>query len=315
MQVKLCLIGAGHMGRIHAQKLARMKDVQLTCIVDSDPLQAEETGRTHGVMFSDRFDSIIGSGLHGAVVASPTETHFPIARELLENNIHVFVEKPLAANPDQARELVALARRKGLLLQVGHLERFSPPFRRALPLIDNPLSIATRRISGFTGRSTDIDVIFDLMIHDIDLVMSLKQAEVTRITARGTPVLTARIDVAHGCIEFADGSVATLTASRISGTKERSVEIVQKGRFISLDLSAGKMLCIDGRGPGKRAIRSYAAVHPDPVHDELRAFIKAIREGRGPLVSGEDGLQALIIAHIIKEQIEQRLAETECRNC
>ena len=185
---------------------------------------------------------------------------------------------------------MALARTKALILQVGHLERFSPSFRRALPFIINPISIETRRISGFTGRSTDIDVIYDLMIHDIDLVMSLMRADVTRIVARGAKVLTDRIDVANACIEFADGSTATLTASRVSGARERSLELVQKDRYIALNLAAGTMVCIDRSGRGKQTIRAYTAARPDPVNDELRAFVKAIKGKGETLVCGEDGL-------------------------
>jgi predicted dehydrogenase len=313
MPIKLCLIGAGHMGRIHAQKLAQMKGVQLTRIIDPDRTQAQETGRKHGVPSADHFDAVLGNGLHGAVIASPTDTHFPIARKLLEHNVHVFLEKPIAANPDEARELVALARKRTLILQVGHLERFSPPFRRALSLIDSPLSIQTRRVSGFTGRSTDIDVIYDLMIHDIDLVMSLKKTAVTRIVAQGAKVLTDRIDVANARIEFADGSTATLTASRISSTRERSLELVQKDRYISLNLAAGTMSCVDRSTLGKCRVRAYTAAHPDPVNDELRAFVRAIKGKEEALVRGEDGLQALIIADTIKEQIEERLARERVR--
>jgi predicted dehydrogenase len=307
MPIKICLIGAGHMGRIHAQKLVRMKDVRLTRIVDADPTRAAEEGLKHGVPSADDFNDVLSNGLQAAVVASPTETHFPVARRLLEEGVHVFVEKPIATNPDEAQKLINLASKKGLILQVGHLERFSPAFRRALPLIDRPYSIEARRTSGFTGRSTDIDVIYDLMIHDIDLVMSLTQSKVERIVAYGTRVLTDRIDVAKARIEFADGAVATLTASRVSGTKERSVEIVQKNRYFALNLAEGSMYLAERDITGKRRVRAYATAHPDPVNDELRSFINVIK-GRGTtLVSGQDGLRALTMAETIKKLIEEHI--------
>ncbi len=308
MPIDICLIGAGHMGRIHAQKLAQMKGVRLTCILDADPAKAADAGRTHGIPSTHDFDRVFGNGLQAAVVASPTDTHFPIADRLLRSGVHVFVEKPIAANPDEARKLIALARNNGLVLQVGHLERFSPPFRRALRLIQKPYSIETRRTAGFTGRSTDIDVIYDLMIHDIDLVMSIATGEVKRIVAHGTRVLTDRIDVAQARIHFADGSVASLTASRVSGTRERSVEIVQEGRYFALDLAAGSLFLAERDRSGKPRVRAYTAPHPDPVNDELRAFVRSVREGGEALVSGEDGLRALAMADAIKNTIEEHSA-------
>jgi predicted dehydrogenase len=310
VQMKICLIGAGHMGRIHAQKLAQMRDIRFTCVVDADEKQAKETAEKYGIPASTTLSRALKGGLDGAVVASPTETHFPIALELLKNGVHVFLEKPIAATPGEAKELVALAAKRNLVLQVGHLERFNPPFRRALPLICNPLSIEAKRTSAFTGRSTDIDVVYDLMIHDIDLVLSLNRSELRQITARGAKVMTKKIDVATARIEFADGCIATLTASRVSGTRERSLEIVQKDGYISLNFAGSNMLSVlqNGRG-GKRRSHRYTASNPDPVNDELRAFVRAMKgKGRETLVTGEDGLRALILADAITELIERRIA-------
>lgn len=306
--MRICLIGAGHMGRIHAQKLAQMRDIRFVGVVDSDMKQAQETARKHGVPGYERLAPILEDGLDGAIVASPTETHFPLAQALLENGSHVFLEKPIAATPAQAEQLVALARKKNLVLQVGHLERFNPPFRRSFSLIDSPLWIEAKRTSGFTGRSTDIDVIYDLMIHDIDLVLSINNSGVTSITATGTRVLTRKIDVATARIDFADGCAAILTASRVSNIRERSLEIVQKNRYISLNLATAKMLVIDG-ARGRRQTRVYTASKADPVKDELRAFVRAIKGKGDVLVTGEDGLRALVVADAIKEQIEQRIAD------
>lgn len=313
MPVKVCLIGAGHMGRIHVQKLAQMKDVTLTCIVDVNREQTEEMCRKHGVRWAGGHGEALNSGTAGAVIASPTESHYPIARDLLQNGIHVFVEKPLAATTEQARQLVGLASKKGLILQVGHLERFSPPFRKALQFIDTPLLIQAHRVSGFSGRSTDIDVIHDLMIHDIDLVLSITKSHVRSVWARGTRVLTENIDVANARLEFDNGCTAMLTASRVSGAKERTFSVFEKDRFLLLNLTDGRMLSVRKGTDGKFKTYTYTAAHPDPVRDELREFVRAIRGGRGPLVAGEDGLNALVLASKIKALIEDHIAEKKTR--
>ena len=241
MPLRLCLVGAGHMGRIHAQKLAGMKDVTLACVIDTDPGQATETARQHGAVEAGHYSAGPRGRRPGRSDRLADGDPLRRCAALLENGVHVFIEKPIAAHPAEARELIALARRKGLVLQVGHLERFSPPFRKAQTAIRDPLLIEARRISPFTGRSTDIDVVHDLMIHDIDLVLSLVKSDITRIDARGTPVLTEKIDVATARIEFAGGCIATLTASRVSRTRERVFTVVEEGGYFSLDLAAGQM--------------------------------------------------------------------------
>ncbi len=310
MPLKLCLVGAGHMGRIHARKLAGMKDVTLTCVVDVNRAQAEETAASCGVKGSDRFEEALADGARGVVIASTTETHFPIATEFLKRGIHVFVEKPIAADPTEAKALIALAKKNGLLLQVGHIERFSPAFRRAYRCAGTPVSMEAHRISVFTGRSVDIDVIHDLMIHDIDLVLSLNKTGIRRIWAQGRPIVTKKIDVANARIEFVDGCVATLTASRVSGTRERWFRIVEKDRYVSLNLAAGHMLSVESDARGKKRTTSYRASRSDPVNDELRAFIRAIREHTKAVVDGEDGLRALVVADSISAEIERQFSES-----
>ena len=306
MPVRLCLVGAGHMGLIHARKLAGMKDVALTCIVDANRAQAEETAGACGAPWSDCHEKALMDGVEGVVIASTTETHFAIARDFLQRGVHVFVEKPIAATPLQATELIALAKKNRLVLQVGHLERFSPPFRRARRMVGLPFSIEARRISVFTGRSVDIDVIHDLMIHDIDLVLSLKTSPITAIFAQGAPVFTTKIDVANARIEFADGCVATLTASRASGVRERVFKIVEKDKFFSLNLAAGHMLSIEKTPEGRSRRATFKAAHPDPVGDELKAFVEAIKGKGEDVVDGEAGLQALLVANRISAAIEDR---------
>jgi len=309
MPLKLCLVGAGHMGRIHAIKLARMKDVTLTCVVDTNRAIAEETAGSLGVKGSDRLEDALADGVQGAVIASTTGTHFAVAREFLKRGLPVFVEKPIATDPAEAEALIGLALEKGVLLQVGHIERFSPVFRRVSRSIGAPLSMEARRTGAFTGRSIDIDVVHDLMIHDIDLVLSLNKTAVARISAQGTPVLTKKIDVARARIEFADGCVASLCASRVSKTKERSFAVVEKGRYVFLDLGVGSFFSVESDKLGRKKVSHYQAPRPDPLKDELRAFIRAVRESGRAVVDGEDGLRALVTADAISAEIERRLSE------
>lgn len=313
MPVKLCLIGVGHMGRIHAQKLAQMKDVTLTCIIDANAVQADEISRKHGVRGACHYREALNDGTEAAVIASTTETHYAIARELLDKGIHVFLEKPLAATPQHARELIDLAKKNRVVLQVGHLERFNPPFRRVLKAVDTPFFLEAHRISNFTGRSIDIDVIHDLMIHDIDLALAAAKSEVRKVWAQGMSVLTRKIDVANARIEFANGCTAVLTASRVSSVRERVFTICDKGKYFSLNLGSGKILSASRNSSGKLERYRYTAAHPDAVKDELREFVGAIREKREPLVVGEDGLKALILANQIKSYIEQSSAKKETR--
>ncbi len=310
MPLKACLIGAGHMGRIHGQKLAAMKDVELVSVVDCDARQADETARTCGAAASCDVREPLAQGLQAAIIASPTDTHYDVAKELIAHGVHVFIEKPIAAERREAEELIALATAHNVVLQVGHLERFSPPFRKASGLIEKPFLIEAYRTSAFTGRSTDIDVIFDLMIHDIDLALWLAKDPVTRITAQGSPVFTTKIDVARARIEFESGCVASLTASRVSQTKERSFSVATEQGYFSLNLGLGHMSCALRNGNGKTWRQTYRALRPDPVRDELRAFVTAIKTGRAPVVTGEDGLRAILLAGSIKNQIEQNLEGT-----
>lgn len=304
MPLRLCLVGAGHMGRIHTQKLARMKDVDLAWIIDAKVDQAAEVARACGAAWSNHHGQALSDGVEAVVIASVTETHFPIARDFLEKGVHVFVEKPITATPQEATELIELARKRSCVLQVGHLERFSPPFRKARRAVKAPYLIEAHRIGVFTGRSTDIDVVHDLMIHDIDLVLSLNGSAIRSISARGTPVHTSRTDIASARIEFSDGCVATLTASRASGTKERVFKIIEKDRFFSCDLAAGQLLAFEETPSGKRKASAFKAARPDPVRDELRAFIRTVRGSTEDAVSGEEGLRALLVADSITAEIE-----------
>jgi predicted dehydrogenase len=309
MPLKIGVIGIGHMGRIHALKLSGMEDVILQGVADTADECLEGFDRQHKTnCFKDHTELF---GADAVVIATPTQTHYKIAKDFMDHGIHVFVEKPITQTPDQARELIELAENRGLVFQVGHLERFSPPFVNAGPLITNPMFIEAQRLSPFTGRSTDIDVVFDLMIHDIDLTLSLIRHDVSGIRAQGTPVVTDRIDAASARIEFACGCVATLTASRVSVERERIFRIFQKDRYLSIDLMRGKMLAAVKNGEGSLNVKEFEADRMDPVGDELTEFVQSIKEDRKPRVEGEHGLRALLLANDIKAEIERNLAQAD----
>ena len=312
MPLKLCVIGVGHMGRIHADKLQQMEDVALCGLVDADVACLEEASRKHGApRFKDHREVLAVA--EAAVIATPTETHYAIAKDCLKRGVHVFMEKPITSTVREAEELIELARKRQVVLQVGHLERFSPVFARALAYVKEPMFVEAQRISPFSGRSTDIDVILDLMIHDIDLALSVAKGEVQDVRAQGTPVVTDKTDVANARIEFSGGCVASLTASRVSKKKERTFKIFQKDSYYNLDLLRGKMTAAIKDKDGAVQVEEYQAEEIDPVRDELREFIYAIREKRKPRVEGEHGLQALRLANLVKESIEQNLGKRRAR--
>lgn len=306
MPLKIGVVGVGHMGKIHALKLLGMEDVVVVGVADTADQSLEGLTREHKTRCVTDHRELFDA--QAVVIATPTETHYDIAGEFMERGIHVFMEKPITATPEQARELISKADKHGLVFQIGHLERFSPPFVSAGPLITDPMFIEAQRLSPFTGRSTDIDVIFDLMIHDIDLTLSIVNSDVREIRAQGTPVVTSKIDAASARIEFESGCVANLTASRVSVERERVYRIFQKDRYLSIDLMKGKMLAAVKNGQEGLAIKEFEAERMDPVGEELSEFVRSVRESTKPRVEGEHGLRALLVANDIKAEIERHLS-------
>jgi predicted dehydrogenase len=302
MPLKIALVGAGHMGRIHLQKLVALEDVELAGVVDSDKKLAAELSGKYGVSYFADYREI-PVGLDGVIIASPTETHFEIARTFLEKDTNVFIEKPITSTVEQADELVRLAKDRNLVLQVGHLERFNPAYRSILSHIKNPLFIEARRTSNFTGRSTDIDVVLDLMIHDIDLVLSLAGKEAKDIRSQGVALVADKLDMVSATVKFSDGCTASLFASRISTKKERSLSIFEEDRHIFVDLLSGQSTCNIKNPDGVIETLEYASEKMDAVTDELSEFMCSIKGEKKPCVGGEDGLRALRLASQIKEHI------------
>ena len=299
MPVSVALIGLGHMGRIHLGKLCSFEGVKVNAVVDVDGALAAEYADKYAVPSFSRYSDAL-PGVTCAVIATPTESHHAIAKACLERGVHVFLEKPITVLPEEAKELIDMAAAKGLVLQAGHLERLNPAFRQALPLIKRPRLIEARRISPFTGRSTDVDVVLDLMIHDIDLVLSLVREEVTDVCAQGVPFFTDQSDIASARIEFSGGCVANITASRVSTFRERSLTIYEEDRYFSLDLMQGKLASIMRNEGGQADTTEYTSAQMDPVKDELLEFVGAVEGGPTPSVTGTDGLKALELASRIR---------------
>jgi predicted dehydrogenase len=305
MSLSIAVVGAGHMGRIHLEKLAAMEDVKVSGVVDIDREQASALSAKYGVPCFNDYRGVIESS-DGVVIATPTEAHFEIGKAFLERGVHIFMEKPVASDAKEARDLIGLAAGRNLIFQVGHLERFNPAFAKAAALIRKPLYIETRRVSPFTGRSTDVTVTFDVMIHDIDLVLSLAGGQVREVKAQGVPFVSDKLDMVSARIEFDNGCVANLMASRVATGRERSIVVFEKERYFSADLMEGRLTIVSTDGKGGMETVDHEALKGDSVRLELVQFVAAIKGETKPSVTGEDGLNALLLADLIDQHIAAR---------
>lgn len=309
--LRTAVIGAGYLGRFHAQKYAHHPDCTLVGVVDADPDRAQAVAEELGCeAFTDP------AALHGRIdaasLASPTRLHHDLALPLLNAGIHLLVEKPLTTTLVEADALIAAAAAQNLVLQVGHLERFNPAMMAAASQIDTPLFIESHRIAPFNPRGADVSVVLDLMIHDIDLILELVSAPLEQLDASGAAVISSDIDIANARLRFADGCVANVTASRVSPKAERRMRIFQPNAYIALDLQSGTLDIqrrrADAVGPPTMEQISREQQSPgrsDALADEIAAFVQAVRTGTRPVVSGEDGRRALAAAIDIGRQLDR----------
>jgi predicted dehydrogenase len=312
-KIKAAVIGVGYLGRFHAQKYAQLPECELIAVVDG----REEVSRAVAAEVGTRavFDHRELLGKVDAVsVVTPTPAHFEIARQFLVAGAHVLVEKPITETPSQARELIAIAAREQRVLQVGHLERFNAAVLAAEPHLHAPRFIECHRLAPYKERGTDVNVVLDLMIHDIDLVQSLAGSDIVSIDAIGSPVFSGEIDIANARIRFANGCVANTTASRVSLKTERKLRIFEDAAYISLDLQQKILTLIrkkqGGPQPGELpvSIEEASLEQGDALKAEISSFLDCIRNNRRPIVSGEDGLRALETAIRITEQVHADMA-------
>ncbi|HPW35213.1 MAG: Gfo/Idh/MocA family oxidoreductase [Syntrophorhabdus sp.] len=304
MPIKMALVGCGHMGKIHLQKLSSFDEIQIVGIVDVDTKRANDLAQPINVPAFNNYKKLLGN-VDGVIIATPTETHYQIAKDFLKSRTHILLEKPITSRQDQAQELIDLAQARQLILQVGFLERFNPAFSKILPIIKKPLLIESRRSSEFTGRSTDIDVVLDLMIHDIDLILSIVREDVCDIRAQGVSFITDKLDMASARIEFSNGCIADLNASRISSKKERTLTVFEGNQIFFIDL-LNRRVVYSAKEQNKDIDTEEYTVDPiDAVKYEISLFIQSILTGTAPIVRGEDGLRALTLA----DQVKQHIAE------
>ncbi len=306
-KLRAAVVGVGYLGQFHADKLATLQDVELVAVVDADVARAKLVAAKHGCEARTDWRSLVGA-VDLACVAVPTEAHHQVARALLEAGIHVLVEKPITRTLEEADALLAAARAKGVLLAVGHLERFNPAFRALAATLERPLFIDCERLSGFKQRGIDVDVVLDLMIHDIDLVLSMAKSEIGQVSACGFQVMTDSIDIANVRIEFASGCVANLSASRVSQSPVRKMRVFQADQYASADLQAGKLRIVRrDSGGGAIAEDESGFEDRDALRAEVENFVAAVRGGRPPLVAGEDGRKALALALEVSRLVRARL--------
>jgi predicted dehydrogenase len=317
---RIGVIGAGSLGYHHVRILRNVEDAKLTGFYDERPERAAAVAQELGVHAASSLDELLDT-VDAVTVVVPTPAHHAVAKRALARGVHVLIEKPIASTLEEADDLLATARASGAIVQTGHVERFNRAIRAALPYIDAPRFVESNRLAPFNPRGSDVAVVLDLMIHDIDLVRTLVGGRVTGLAAAGVPVLTPSVDIANARLTFDTGAVANITASRVSRDRFRKLRIFQRSGYLSLDLAQGNGefyrlrgdLDVSALAAAPRQLEEYMERVPleapdgEPLRLEFESFIAAVR-GRAPvLVSGDDGREALALALHIMREIERSL--------
>jgi len=307
-RVRAAVVGVGYLGAFHAEKYASLPDVDLVGVVDADGARAAAVGARLGAPAFDHIAALFGR-VDCASIAVSTPAHFAVATTLLEQGIDVLVEKPITATLDEGRALVALAAARGRILQVGHLERFNPAIRSLAGVLTQPRFIECHRLAPFSERGTEVDVILDLMIHDLDVILSVIAAPLERVEAVGVPVLSETVDIANARLRFAGGTIANVTASRVAMKRERKIRFFQADAYVSVDYGdrsirvARRLPAVDG---GLASIDAYEQTFSDadPLFDEIEAFVGSVRTRAMPLVDGTTAVRAMEVAERIRAALE-----------
>lgn len=323
-KIKIGVLGTGHLGKLHTKMFSQIDTCELIGVYDINMEEAKLTAQEFGTKNFEDLNDLLNS-VNAVSIAASTNSHYKLTKDCLDKGLHVFVEKPITTTIPQAEELVNLSNQKSLNLQVGHIERFNPALLALEKYISNPLFIQTDRLAQFNPRGTDVAVVLDLMIHDIDIILSLIKSKVASVEASGVTVVSDSVDIANARIKFENGAVANVTASRISQKKMRKMRIFQKDTYLSLDFITGtsevyRLIPLEekndshfisfgeiGEGNNKKKVvyEQPQIKEVNALKYELELFIKSIREKTKPVISGEDGHRALRIAELILNKIEE----------
>ena len=301
-KIRVGIIGVGYLGTQHARILSYLEEAELKAVADIDFQKALQIGNRHGVRYFQNYEEMIDD-IDAAVVATDTSAHFSVSTNLLNQGKHVLVEKPITATVEQGEQLVETAAKNNLIFQVGHLERFNPAVEAVENMISEPKFIEVQRLGSFSARSLDIDVVLDLMIHDLDIILALIKDEVVAIKSSGIHVVSEKIDIANARLEFKSGCVATLTASRVHQGKVRKLRIFEPTSYYSIDYidQEVKIFPLDGR---QTDIKTLKIQKEEPLKKELKNFLDCIEAGKNTKVSGVEALRALRLAYNVIREAE-----------
>ena len=312
-KIRVAVVGTGEFGRNHVRVYREMEGVELAGIFDRDATRATTIAQEFATRAFNRLEDLRGA-VGAATVSVPTVSHAEVGCRLMEMGIDVLVEKPMASTLAEADALLDAAIRHARILQVGHVERFNPAVLAVEPVVSRPLFFEVHRLGVFTPRSLDVDVIYDLMIHDLDILLALVKERVTEVKAVGIPVLTDKVDIAHARLEFAGGAVANVTASRVSTERVRKMRFFQRHEYISLDYARRDALRIGVKRPGPQpefAFEKLAAPAVEPLRGELEAFVEAVRTRVAPKTDGTAGRAALELASAVMVSIREHAARVQ----
>jgi len=308
-RIRTAVVGTGYLGRFHAQKYAAIESSELVAIAEIDREQGEHVANELNTRWVEDYTTLVGE-VDAVSIVVPTQLHHEVASFFLDHGIHVLLEKPITVTVEQAEDLILRGQRSGAILQIGHLERFNPAVQALSSVLEEPLFIESHRLAPFNPRGADVSVILDLMIHDIDIIQDLVDSPIRRISPIGVPVLTDETDISNARVEFENGCVANVTASRVSTKSERKMRVFQHNAYIVVDFQE-KTLALYHKRDYSEQITDLSAVQADlstfesgdALMEEIGAFLNSIRSGERPLVRGEEGKRALETALQINEQI------------